>query len=117
GLTFERTATAAAVEARTIDLKARRQAILDRLYTRVETNLDRLERQGYTYSLVLPGSAEDVARIIEQTDDAPPSADERNHMSVVTGYLAAAVKIEQVDADGGESEVKSMLQRLGEELG
>jgi transposase-like protein len=117
GVHFDRNATAQAVAARQIDLKARRQAILHRIYTRVEKNLDRLETAGYTYSLVLPGGAEDTARIVEHTDDDPPSQDERNHMSVVTGYLQAAAKLEAVDSDGGATDAVSMLSRLAEELG
>lgn len=117
GLSFDRNATAAAVEARTVDLKARRKAILTRLYDRVEKNLDRLEAPTYDYTLIVPGSAEDGATVTTQRDDAPPSADERAHMATITGYLQSAVKLEQVDADGGESEAKSMLSALGELLG
>lgn len=116
GLSFDRNETAAAVAAHAIDLKARRQGILHRIYTRVEKNLDRLEADGYTYSLVMPGSGESASYVAQQTDDDPPSGDERNHMSVVTGYLQAAAKLEAVDADGGQTEATSLLSRLGDFL-
>jgi hypothetical protein len=116
GLNFERNETAAAVAAHQVDLRARRVAILARLYDRIEKNLDRLEADGYTYSLVLPGGAESAAYIAQQTDDDPPSGDERNHMSTVTGYLAAATKLEAVDSNSGESDAASLLSRLADTL-
>jgi hypothetical protein len=119
GLTFERTETA--VSGRGADHRSESAQAGDprpalrpasrRISTASSTH-------GYTYSLVLPGSAEDVAR-----DHRPrPTTHPRQRTSGTTcpsspGTSRAAVKLEQVDADGGESEVKSMLQRLGEELG
>lgn len=116
GVHFDRNATAQAVAARSIDLKARRQAILHRIYARIEKNLDRLEAEGYTYSLVMPGGVESAAYVATQTDEDPPSADERNHMAVVTGYLQAATKLEAVDSDGGATDASSMLSRLYDSL-
>lgn len=116
-LSFERRGTAAAVAAHQVDLRARRQAVMVRMMARVETNLDRLEDDGYTYSLVLPGSAETGARIVDQTDVAPPSADERNHMHVITGYMSTIARLEQVDGQPGVTKVASIITRVAEAFG
>ncbi len=117
GLSFDRNETAAAVAAHQVDLKARRAAIKERIYARIEKNLTRLEdADGYTYSLVMPGSGESASYVATQTDTDPPSGDERNHMSVITGYLATVIKLEQVDNDGGATEAASMLSRLYDAL-
>lgn len=106
GLTFDRTATKAAVEARQIDNRARRVALIDRAYTRAEHLYARLEAPTYTYRVVYKDDTQVV------TDDEPPATDERSLGSAIAGHLFAAGKLEQVDAGENTTATVSLLDTL-----
>lgn len=110
-LGFERNATAAAVQARQVDLRDRRQQIVAQLYERAQANIDRLNGDKYRHRVQ---TATD-SFVVE--DEAPPSPDERNHAQSISSYLVAAARLEAVDADQGSIAARSMLSKLGEALG
>lgn len=116
GVTFDRTATRAAVAAHQVDLRARRTVAMERMMARVEKNQDRLDAP-YRYRLILSGGAEEGARTETVTDDDPPSVDEKNHMQVVTGYLAAITRLEQIDGAPGITKTASIITRVAEAFG
>lgn len=111
GLSFDRSQVKAANVAHATDLRARRLAIIDRLYRRAERNLERLEGDSYVYRVTLPDGTVTV------TDVWAPSADERNHSQSIGNYLGAAAKLELQDAGSGDSDAKSLLADLGRALG
>lgn len=110
-LSFDRSSTYLAVQARQIDLKDRRQTIVQQLYDRAQANIDRLNGDGYKHRVQL---ANDSFVVV---DDAPPSPDERNHASSINSYLSAAARLEAVDTDAASTSARSMLTKLGEALG
>lgn len=110
GLSFDRSKTAVAVSARAVDLKDRRQRLIDRLYARAEANLDRVEAP-YRWRVVTGDGHELV------TDDAAPAADELRHSQAVANYLKTAASLAAVDGGRGTDDAKSMLAELGRALG
>jgi hypothetical protein len=111
GLSFDRTATAAATHARQIDNRARRTEIVGRLYDRAEQILGRLEAKRYTFT------ATTVNGIETKTLDHVPAPDEKALASAMSTHLGAAARLEQVDADKGSEGAKSMLGGLAVALG
>lgn len=111
GLSFDRSKTAAAVEAHRIDRAAVRADIIDRMYKRSQKILSRVEADSFTYRSPTATGSETV------TDDAPPPGDEKNLASAVGIYLDKATRLELVDSDNGQSDAKSMLVDLGKALG
>ncbi|UFS59486.1 hypothetical protein [Subtercola endophyticus] len=111
GLSFDRSATKAATSARVTDLKARKLAIVERLYARSEKILDRLEADTYTYRMPTEFGSELVH------DDDPPADAERNLSSSISTYLVSAQKIESQFADPGLAKVRSMMEKMAEALG
>jgi len=99
---------AAATTARQIDNKARRVAIVDRLYTRTETVLDRLEADRYEFVLSGPEGPETIRA------EHPPAQDERHLSGSISGYLTAAARLEAIDAGDGAADARSMLGALAE---
>lgn len=114
GLSWDRTRTAQAAEAVHADNKARRVAIVARLYTQVEKELDRLEQAGSGWRTVLKGSfgVEEVRTI----DFAPP-LDRRNVADTISRHLQAAARLEAVDASNGVERERALLTELGHALG
>jgi predicted transcriptional regulator len=110
GLAFNRSSTAVAVAARAVDLKERRQKLIDRLFARAEANLDRVE-QPYRWRVVT-GAGHSVV-----TDTAPPAADELRHSQAIANYLKTAAQLGAVDGGKGTDDAKSMLAQLGRALG
>ena len=113
GLTFERSEQVkAATAARVEDNKARRTKIVERLYKRAETLLDRLESPSFA-ALVPTGPGIQSPRDL----DFVPAGEERNLATSVAVYLDKAMLLEKVDAVPERSEAQSMLGRLAEQLG
>ena len=112
GLSFERTQTAAATTAKRIDRAAVRADIIDRMYTRSQKVLDRLEADTYVYYIAVAGSGTERVE-----DDNPPALDEKNLASALGIYLDKATRLELVDGDDGEEHAKGMLAELGAFLG
>lgn len=111
GLSFDRSATAAATHARQVDNRARRTEIVGRLYDRAEQILGRLEAERYTFT------ATTVNGIESKVLDHVPAPDEKALASAMSSHLGAAARLEQVDADKGAEGAKSMLGGLAVALG
>lgn len=111
GLSFDRTATAAATHARQVDNRARRAEIVGRLYGRAEHLLARLEAERYSFT------ATTVHGIETKSLDHVPAQDEKALASATSTHLGAAARLEQVDADRGAEGAKSMLGGLAVALG
>lgn len=111
GLSFDRSATAAATQARQIDNRARRTEIVGRLYGRAEHLLVRLEAPVYTFT------ATTINGIESKTLDHVPAPDEKALATALSTHLSAAGRLEQVDADKGSDGAKSMLGGLAVALG
>ena len=107
GLDFNRAATAAATAAQSIDQRARRQKIIERLYARAETVLDRLEAE--TFDALVP-SAPGVQSHEQLT--FVPATEERGLAGSMAFYLSSAEKLEKVDADKDTGEVGSVVDDL-----
>lgn len=112
GATFDRTATAKATRAKVVDAKARRIAIIERLYTRSEAILTRLESDKYK-TLVPIGPGEQATRELSYV----PGNEERLLSAALTSYLGSAEKLEKIDADNGIAETETMLQKLIDRIG
>ncbi|WP_108990434.1 helix-turn-helix domain containing protein [Streptomyces coelicoflavus] len=113
GLTFDRTATAVATEARKVDAKARRTAIIERAYSRVEKLLDHLDAAERGQFKFTTGT---VNGIETQSLDHVPGQEEKALAGAITQYLNQAVKLEQLDGDPGVDAARSMLGSLAEGL-
>lgn len=111
GLSFDRSATAAATHARQIDNRSRRTEIVGRLYGRAERILGRLEAERYTFTATTINGIE--SKVLNHV----PAPDEKALASAMSTHLAAAARLEQVDADKGGDGAKSMLGGLAVALG
>ncbi|WP_394253650.1 hypothetical protein [Arthrobacter pityocampae] len=107
GLDFDRTKTEVATKARSIDQRARRQDIIDRLYKRAETVLDRLEAE--TFDALVPS-----APGVQSHEVLPfvPATEERGLAGAMGFYLSSAEKLEKVDADKGAADGVSMVSEM-----
>lgn len=91
-------ATRAAVEAKVVDGKLRRQNIVHRLYGQAEKILDDLE--GEKFQTVAKGmGGEDVTK----TYSFVPPNDRKTLVQTASSAMTAAVNLEKVDADNGQS--------------
>lgn len=111
GLSFDRTATAAAPRVRAIDLKARRQAIIEQLYDITEDDLGYLKgREKYELVEVSSGSA------VRFSPKRLPAQDRRALVQSVSAALTAAARLEAVDTNNGVDDATSMLGKLASGL-
>ncbi|GAA4871747.1 helix-turn-helix domain-containing protein [Saccharopolyspora cebuensis] len=110
-LSFDRTATAAATQARTRDYAARRAALLGRMYGRSEHIVDRLDAPTYKHTATTVNGIETA-----ELDHVPAEA-ERHLSGALSGYLTAAAKLEAIDAGNKSEGAQSMLGNLAEALG
>jgi hypothetical protein len=113
GLTFDRTATAVATEARKTDAKARRAAIIDRAYARVEKLLDRLDTADRGQFAFTASSVNGIETVHL---DHVPGQEEKAISGAIGTYLAQAAKLEAIDGDPGVEAARSMLGSLAEGL-
>jgi hypothetical protein len=96
-LTFDRSATKDATRARVEDNKARRAAIVSRLYTRSERILDRLEASTFMVRMMGPNGSEKVY------DEEPPAEAERSLATSIGIYLDKAAKLEDYDRSAADT--------------
>ncbi|MEU9557991.1 helix-turn-helix domain-containing protein [Streptomyces fumanus] len=111
GITFDRTATAVATEAKKVDAKARRAAIAQRLYARTERLLDQLEAAesgGFKFT------TSTVNGIETESLDHVPGQEEKALSGAIAQYMNQAVRLEQLDGDPGVEAARSMLGSLAE---
>lgn len=106
GLTFDRTATAVATEARMIDTRARRAALIERYYAQAEKILSRLERDEHNITEV------SIGKVVRYKAPDLPTQDVRNLVQASGAAAAQAAKLEALNTDTGIGEAKSMLGQL-----
>lgn len=107
GLDFDRTHTAVATEARKIDARARRAAIIDGLYDVAEDDIAYL-KQGGDYEL----AEVSMGDVVRYAVDRLPAQDRKALIGGISTATTAAAKLEAIDNDGGANEAKSMLGQL-----
>jgi len=106
GLSFDRTATAAATEAKMQDAKARRAAIIDQLYAVVEDELAYLKDGEYDLIEVSSGSA------VNYTPKRLPAQDRKALLTGVGSAMATAARLEALDTNNGVDEGISLIGQL-----
>ncbi|MFE7029460.1 hypothetical protein ACFU9Y_04055 [Streptomyces sp. NPDC057621] len=111
GLPFDREPVRAAVEARQIDLKDRRQRIQEQLLDLAETAIDRAQRQylvsGWTHT------GEPVRELLPE----PPAKETKDLTLAASSALTSALKLAQVDAgDAGRENAQGLLQSLSDAM-
>lgn len=108
GLTFDRTATAVATEARKIDAAARRAALIERYYEQAHKQLDRLDRDEHTIKEVSLG------KVVTYSTPDLPASDVRALLQASIAASTQAAKLEALDGDPGTEVARSMLAGLAE---
>jgi hypothetical protein len=106
-VTFDRTATATATEARVIDAKARRAAIAEQLYEVIADDLAYL-KPGQQYDLVEVSAG----TAVEFSPKRLPAQDRRALVQSVSAALTAVARLEAVDGDPNLDAARSMLGTL-----
>ncbi|MDT0306116.1 helix-turn-helix domain-containing protein [Streptomyces sp. DSM 44917] len=109
GLTFDRSATAVATEARKIDAKARRVALVHRAYTRAEKLYARLEADeagGYLFT------ATTVNGIETERLNHVPGHEEKALATAIGQHLTHAAKLEAIDGNTGEQQARDLVSQL-----
>lgn len=108
-LSFDRTATAVATEARVTDTKARRAAIIEGLYDVAEDDLAYLRRK-------------DPVELVEVSMGAPvrystprlPAQDRKALVTAVSSATTAAARLEALDGDPETDNARSVLGALAD---
>ncbi|MFE6103196.1 helix-turn-helix domain-containing protein [Streptomyces laurentii] len=108
GLSFDRTATAVATEARVIDGRARRARILEGLYEVAEAELGYLRRSS-PYPLVEVSAGQAVRFEAERL----PAQDRRALITGISTAMTAASRLEAMEGDPGIADAASLLTSLG----
>jgi hypothetical protein len=90
--------TRAAVEAKVVDGKLRRQNIVHRLYGQAEKILDDLEGEEFRTLIKAAGGAD-----VEDTLGFVPPNDRKTLVQTAASAMNSAVNLEKVDADNGQS--------------
>lgn len=109
-LTFDRTHTAVATEARKTDAKARRTAIIEALYDVVEDDLAYL--QDDTYDLVEVSMGAPVRYDVNRL----PAQDRKALITSISTATTALAKLEALEGDPANGEARSMLLDLSNAL-
>lgn len=111
----ERTAAASAV--RQQSNRDRRQALVSRMYGRAEKIMDRLEADQFKVIGFTGGEMGGRAVTTVVDADAIPGNEERALFGMAINALAAAAKLEAVDAaDNGAADAKGILGNLSDAL-
>lgn len=105
-LSFDRTMTAVATQARVIDARARRAALVERYYEHAHKQLDRLDRDEHTIKEVSLGKV-----VTYRTPDLP-AQDVRALVQASIAASTQAAKLEALDTNNGVDDAKSMLGQL-----
>ncbi|MEV0619583.1 helix-turn-helix domain-containing protein [Nonomuraea sp. NPDC050404] len=110
-LTWARTGhTAAATAAASADNKARRVAIVSRLYGQAEALLDRLDAAEYVFTTTTGQGIETI------TLDEAPAQEVKALVQSISSATASAAKLEAIDSDQGAEGARSMLAGLADGL-
>lgn len=112
GLSFDRSATAAATDARKADLTARRVELKGLLLE----DAHHLRQQLWEPARLVSFGGKDNT-MNETMLEEPLFADKKNIMSAVGIAMTTFDRLDARDNDGGESDARSMLAQLGRALG
>jgi hypothetical protein len=112
GVSFDRSATATAVRARSIDCKARRLALSERLLDEAEALLDQLHQPFKAFAF---GGRDNT--YCEHDLPGPPTGDQRNLMQAASTAIGRHIDLTKHDADAGLEAETSLLAALGTALG
>lgn len=107
GLTFDRSKTAKATEARKVDAAARRVNLEERYLIEAENLLDQLHEEAVVYSF---GGADNIYR--EHTLDKPTYADQRNIMQASSIATTAANRLRDLSVDTEASAVDAWADAM-----
>lgn len=98
----------AALQVNLMDRKTRRARIIDRLYNRAEKIADRLDDERGFEVLINVGMGEQLPKRL----DFVPGPEERALTGSIASLLAAAERLEKIDADGGAVEMRGLVGTL-----
>ena len=110
GLSWDRSRTAAAARAVSVDNKARRVTIVNRIYDRIEHLQDRLEAS--TFHTIQRSTDGDSPTEL----DFVPTVDERNLADTISRYAQTATRFETIDSTAAAG-VKSLIVGIAQQLG
>lgn len=109
GLSFDRTATAIATEAKVIDARARRARIMEQLYDVIEADLTYLKKpDGYVLVEVSAGKA------VPFGAERLPAQDRRALITGISTAITAASRLEALEGDPGVAGATSLLLNLSD---
>lgn len=111
GLDFKRELTAAAVEAKVIDARAKRAQLALDLLDDAERLRQRIHETYKVWRILNDGE------LATGTLDLPDARDQRDLMVAVNTAVGASLRLEEFDADTGIAGAKSMLNALAKGLG
>lgn len=112
GLSFDRTATKAATEARKADLAARRADLRIKFLDRADELLDMFDKPVTVFNF---GGRDNTYE--ERTLDRPTIGDMRSLIQAAATASTQEIRIGQADADQGEQAARSLLGGLAVALG
>ncbi|GGN86319.1 hypothetical protein GCM10010112_67720 [Actinoplanes lobatus] len=110
GLSFDRFLVAEATEARIVDAKARRVALMHRLLDEAERLLDRANKPYKVWRLSNEGD------LLTGMLDLPDARDQRDLVQAAATAIDKSLRLEDHDRDTGNADDKSMLTDLREGL-
>lgn len=114
GLSWDTSRTAPATQVKQASNRERRATAVQRLYTRAERILDRLDADVFK---AVGFSKDGYAKVTEIAADAIPGAEERALAGMAVNLLNAAARLEAVDAGHTDNtEAKGILGRLDEAM-
>ncbi|MFE5628465.1 helix-turn-helix domain-containing protein [Streptomyces sp. NPDC056543] len=109
-LSFDRTATAVATEARKADAKARRTAIIEALYDVVEDDLAYLRDDTFDLVEVSMGAP------VRYNTNRLPAQDRKALITGISTATTALTRLEALEGDPANGEARSMLLDLSDAL-
>lgn len=104
---FDRTRTAAATQARQVDLAARRAVLKARLLDEAEQLLDQIHRPHIVFNI---GGRDNC--YTEHLMEAPPTGDIRNLMQAASTAMQRHMDLERLDHDREDDEATSLIGQL-----
>ncbi|MEC3977887.1 helix-turn-helix domain-containing protein [Amycolatopsis sp. H20-H5] len=111
GLSFDRSATAAATEAKVIDAKARRAALAVALLGDAERLREQLFAPAEIHSF---GGKENTHNSVQVPQ--PQFADQRNIIQATSTAITTSLRLDQHDGDSSNEQVGSLLGALFESI-